>query len=140
LPTARLEQAGLLSALQQGVQSPLCGTPVHQPGPEFTQDGMGKACVGEGEPSGVLPLDAAPHRVGSAAIRQALDTWHHGHQRQSSRGFGWLSACGQQGRKWCVLVDGTEGISQPQTEGPLRECRTSDTLGLFRHLIATLRV
>src|SRR4030095_3910562 len=101
---------------------------------------MVKACVCEGSPSGVLPSDAAPHRVGSAAIRQALDKWPHGHQRQSRRGFGWRSACGKQGRKWCVLVDGTEGISQPQTEGPLRECRTSVTLGLFRNLIATLRV
>jgi hypothetical protein len=89
---------------------------------------------------GVLPVDAAPHRVGSAAIRQALDKLQYGHQRQSRRGFGWLSTRGKQGRKLCVLIDGTEGISEPQTEGPFGERRASDTLGFFRNLIAALRM
>jgi hypothetical protein len=140
LPTACLEQAGLPDALQQGVQSPLLGIALHQPGPAFTPHGMVNSCVREGYPSGVLPIDAAPHSVGRAAIRQALDTWRHGHQRQSSRGFSWLSTRRKQGRKVCVLVEGPEGISQPQTESPFGECRASDTLRFFRNLIAALRV
>jgi hypothetical protein len=101
---------------------------------------MVNACAREGYPSGVLPIDAAPHSVGRAAIRQALDTWQHGHQRQSSRGFSWLSTRGKQGCKVCVLVEGPKGISKPQTESPFGECRSSDTLGFFRNQIAALRV
>jgi hypothetical protein len=140
LPAARLEHAGLPGALQQGVQSPLLGIPLHQPGPEFTPHGMVNACVREGYPSGILPVNAGPHCIGSTAIRQALDALHYGHQRQACRGFGWLSTRGKQGRKLCVLVDGTEGISEPQTEGPFGGRRARDTWGCFRNLSAALRV
>jgi hypothetical protein len=127
-------------ARQQGVQQHWLRLPSHQSRPDFAQHRVIKARVRQFQSQRILPVDAAPHSVGRAPIRQTFDKLEDRRQSSAGGGFSGLSSQRKEASTLHVVVDGSHGVSNTPTERPLGEGRTRDTLGCFRHLIAVLQV
>ena len=132
LPAPLADQAEFPASFQEGVQELLFGLAVDQAGAEFAQHGVIEAGIGQFQPQGVLPVDAATDGVGGLAIGEALDVLEHGDQGQPCGRGGRLSACGEQVGELGVAVQRSELIGDAEAEGSLWGRRRGPHAGFLR--------
>jgi len=72
LPAAGFQQPLRTGHRQEGIEEQGLDLPGDQPGAELAQDGMVEAGIGEFQPQGILPIDAAADGVGRLAIGKAF--------------------------------------------------------------------
>src|SRR5512135_3256641 len=89
------------------------------------------AGVGQFQSQGVFPVDAAADGVGGLAIGEALDVLEQGDEGEPGGRSGRMSAGGEEVGELVVVVERSEFVGDPETEGPPGEGGVSDALGLF---------
>ena len=87
--------------------------------------------IGQFQPQGVLPVDAAADGVSGLAIGQALDVLEDGDEGEPGGGGGRLAAGGEQVSELIVAEERAEFIGDAESEGSLGESGVGDALGLF---------
>jgi hypothetical protein len=108
LPPPRLEQPAVAGASQQQVEQPAPGAADQQTGAELAQDRMVEARIRQLERQGILPVEAAAHRLGRRAVREVLDELEDRDQSQPPGGFGRPAPRREQVGEVLITVDGVQ--------------------------------
>src|SRR5260370_19837528 len=132
LPSSGLEVPLLFAGLQQRVQESMLGRACHQPGAKRAEHREVEAGVDQFEPQRILPVNAAPYRLGRLPIREPFGKLHDRHQRQPPGRFDWPTAWSEQIGELRIVVDAAEEVAHLDIHIPLRKRRAGDTDGLLR--------
>ena len=130
LPAPRSDQFEFAASFQEGVEELLFGLALDQAGAELAEHGVIEAGIGQLQPQGVLPVDAAADGVGGLAIGEPLDVLEDGGQGEPCGGGGGLSAGGEELGELSVAVERPEFIGDAEADGPLGEGGVGDAPSL----------